>query len=287
MYVMNITEESILNAIFGWLVSHGIKIAGIIVVTLFIQSILTRFVSVLVSKAIERAAYTDPDGESKREKTMNIIFQNLGTILLWVISAVMIVSELGVDIAPLLAAAGVAGVALGFGGQFVVRDIIAGFFIIIENQFRVGDIIKVGEQSGVVEDISLRMTTLRNLDGVVHHIPNGKTDGISNMTKAFSRINIDVGIAYDSKLDHVIEVVNRVGESMSKDELWGEDIIKTPRFLRVNDFADSAIIVKILGETKPARQWAVAGELRMRLKIAFDKEGIIIPFPQQVNHNSK
>lgn len=287
MYVMNITEESILNAIFGWLVSHGIKIAGIIVVTLFIQSILTRFVSVLVSKAIERAAYTDPDGESKREKTMNIIFQNLGTILLWVISAVMIVSELGVDIAPLLAAAGVAGVALGFGGQFVVRDIIAGFFIIIENQFRVGDIIKVGEQSGVVEDISLRMTTLRNLDGVVHHIPNGKTDGISNMTKAFSRINIDVGIAYDSKLDHVIEVVNRVGESMSKDELWGEDIIKTPRFLRVNDFADSAIIIKILGETKPARQWAVAGELRMRLKIAFDKEGIIIPFPQQVNHNSK
>ncbi|MBU4299462.1 mechanosensitive ion channel family protein, partial [Patescibacteria group bacterium] len=137
-----------------------------------------------------------------------------------------------------------------------------------------------------VEDISVRMTTLRDLDGIVHHVPHGEIKKVSNLSKQFARVNLDIGIAYNSDLEKVIEVVNRVGKEIAEDPNWKEHILKPPQFLRVNDFADSAIIIKILGETKPIMQWGVTGELRKRLKIAFDKEGIEIPFPQRVIHQA-
>ncbi len=196
----------------------------------------------------------------------------------------MVIQEVGISIGPLLAGAGIIGLAVGFGGQYLIRDIISGFFIILENQYRIGDIISIDNTSGQVEDISLRMTTLRDLDGTVHHIPHGEIKKVSNLTKYFSRVNLNIGIGYKSNLDHVITVINKIGCDLYEDPNWKPFIIKAPSFLRVGDFGDSAIIVKILGETIPLKQWDVAGELRKRIKIAFDEEGIEIPFPQRVIH---
>ncbi len=177
--------------------------------------------------------------------------------------------------------------ALGFGGQYLIRDLISGMFIIMENQYRIGDVIKVGTTAGIVEDITLRMTTLRDLDGTVHHIPHGEVTQVSNLTKTFARVNLDIGISYNANIEHVIEVVNRVCQELAEDPDWKDKIIETPKFIRVSDFADSSVIIKILGDTKPLEQWDVAGELRKRLKIAFDNEGIEIPFPQRVIHQAK
>lgn len=150
-----------------------------------------------------------------------------------------------------------------------------------------GDIIEIDGTGGVVEDISLRKTTLRNLDGTIHHIPHGEIKKVSNLTKDFSRVNLDIGVSYNASLDEVIEVVNQTGIALAEDGDWKSAILKAPQFLRVDDFADSAVMIKIVGETEPLQQWAVAGEFRKRLKIAFDKAGIEIPFPQMVVHQAK
>ena len=138
-----------------------------------------------------------------------------------------------------------------------------------------------------VEDISFRKTTLRDLNGTVHHIPHGEIKRVSNLSKKYARVNLDVGISYNSDLEHVIKIINKTGNELAEDPHFKDVIISPPQFLRVDDFADSAIIVKILGDTKPLRQWEVTGELRKRIKIAFDKEGIEIPFPQRVIHQAK
>lgn len=202
-------------------------------------------------------------------------------------AVLMVLEEFGVMIGPILAAAGIVGLAFGFGGQYLIRDIISGFFIILENQYRIGDVVSFDTVKGLVEDISLRKTTLRDMDGVVHHVPHGEIKIVSNLSKDFSRVNLDLGVSYSSSLEHVISVVNRTGMELAEDPQWKEFIIKPVQFLRVNDFADSAVIIKVLGETQILKQWEIAGEFRKRIKIAFDKEGIEIPFPQRVIHQSK
>jgi len=280
-------NNGILNIIFAWLLSNGLKIVGII----FITYLLRRFSKVFVNKMIRKIVVSDKllskEAKKKREKTLISIIDGTVGIIILLIAGLMILQELGIAITPLLAAAGIVGISFGFGGQYLIRDTISGLFIILENQYRVGDVVCLDETCGLVENISLRMATLRDLDGIVHHVPHGEVKRVSNLTKGYSRINLNIGIAYDSNLEKVITVVNQVGRELAEDSEWKEFIIKEPQFLRVEDFADSAVIIKILGETKPTKQWSVAGELRKRLKIAFDKEGIEIPFPQRVIHQSK
>ena len=199
----------------------------------------------------------------------------------------MILQEVGIAIGPLLAAAGIAGLAFGFGGQYLIRDLISGLFIIMENQYRIGDVVCFDGTCGLVEDISMRMTTLRDLDGIVHYVPHGEIKRVSNLSKQFARVNLNIGISYSSNLEQVISVVNKIGKELSEDPAWKEHILTAPQFLRIDDFGDSAIVIKILGDTKPLKQWDVTGELRKRLKIAFDQEGIEIPFPQRVVHQAK
>lgn len=277
--------QSFTDFIWPWITAHGFRIAGIIVVAYVVR----RFGGVMIDKVVRRAIVSDrflsKESEKKREDTLIRIFVGIIGVAVWVLAGLMVLSEAGFEIGPLLAAAGIAGLAFGFGGQYLIRDLIAGLFIIMENQYRVGDVVCFDKTCGLVEDISLRMTTLRDLDGTVHHIPHGEIKTVSNLTKNFARVNLDIGVAYSSDLEKVISVINRVGEEMAKDPAWKEMILKPPQFLRVSEFADSAIIVKILGETQPIKQWDVAGELRKRIKIAFDKEGIEIPFPQRVIHS--
>jgi small conductance mechanosensitive channel len=203
----------------------------------------------------------------------------MGRVLIVIIIIMMVLDEVGVPIAPVLAGFGIAGVAVGFGAQYLIRDLIAGIFIILENQYRVGDIVKVADITGLVEYITLRKTVLRDLDGIVHHIPNGEIRTASNYTRHFARVNLDISVAYGTDLDHAIDVINRVGLELAKDEKWRKVIKSPPQVLRVNKLGDSGIDIKILGDVKPMEQWAVMGQLRLRIKKAFDDEGIEIPWP--------
>lgn len=270
------------DVIAPWLMSHGVSVLVIIVGAFITLKVGNHFIEKIIRMAVVTDRHVSAASEKKREDTLIRIFSWTFGIVLWLMAILMVLQEVGIPIGPILAGAGIIGIAVGFGGQYLIRDIISGFFIIMENQYRIGDVIKIADVSGGVEDISLRMTTLRDLDGTVHHVPHGEVTKVSNMTKYFSRINMNVGVSYNAKLEHVIDVVNRVGNELAADEEWKEVILAAPQFLRVEEFADSAVVIKILGETKSSEQWRAAGELRKRLKIAFDNEGIEIPFPQMV-----
>ena len=284
---MSNTFSNIISDIIPWFFDHGIKIVAIIVIACLVK----RFVGIFIEKIIRKIVISDhfltKEAEKKREDTLIRIFTVSLGILVWILALLMILQEVGIAIGPLLAAAGIAGLAFGFGGQYLVRDLISGLFILIENQYRIGDVVCFDGTCGLVEDITMRMTTLRDLDGIVHHVPHGEIKKVSNLSKQFARVNLNIGISYDSNLEKVISVVNRVGKELAEDTGWKEYVLKPPQFLRVDDFGDSAIVIKILGETKPLKQWDVTGELRKRLKIAFDREGIEIPFPQRVIHQAK
>lgn len=278
---------NISQIVIDWLIAHGIKIAAIILFTYIVKRFSTLFIEKAVRTAIVSDHFLSSDAEKKREDTLIRIFTGGFGISIWLVASMMVLQELSIAIGPLLAAAGIAGLAFGFGGQYLIRDLISGLFILIENQYRVGDVVCFDKTCGLVENVSLRMTTLRDLDGTVHHVPHGEVTKVSNLTKYYARVNLNIGISYNSNLEKVIKVINKVGNDLAKDPAWKKFIITPPQFLRVDDFADSAIIIKILGETKPIKQWDITGELRKRLKITFDKENIEIPFPQRVVHQAK
>lgn len=266
--------------------------AGATIAAIFFSAfIISRFAHAAIVKVVQKVIVTDKGlskkDRTKRNETLVRVLGGAVKISLWSVAIMMSFSELGLQIGPMLAAAGVAGMALGFGGQYLIRDLISGLFIILENQYRVGDLVSIGDTSGVVEDISLRMTVIRDLDGTVHHIPNGEIKISSNLSKDFARVNINIGISYDADLEKVIRIVDGIGKELATDPQWKDSIISAPKFLRVEEFGDSSVIIKILGETRPSRQWAVAGELRKRIKIGFDREGIEIPFPQRVIHQAE
>ena len=270
-----------------WLLTHGLKILIIGAGAYILDKIISKIIRKAVRVAVVPDSDTSKDAEVKREDTLIRIFNGALGILILTIAILMILQEAGLEIGPILAGAGIVGLAFGFGRQYLIRDNISGLFIILENQYRIGDVIKINTTGGLVEDISLRMTTLRDLNGTVHHIPHGEIKEVSNLSKKFARVNLDIGISYNTDLEHVINVINKTGLELSEDPKYKEFIISPPKFLRVNDFADSAIIIKIVGDTQPLKQWEITGELRKRIKIAFDKEKIEIPFPQRVIHQVK
>lgn len=278
-------EKFFTDNIVSWFFDHGIQILVVIIAAIIFSRVLKILVDKVIRNTVRSSRYESKQAEKQREDTLISVFNYAQSIILFTIVIITILSEIGVDIGPLIAGAGILGVAIGFGGQYFIRDIISGFFIILENQYRVGDVVKINNKGGLVESITLRLTTIRDLDGVVHNIPNGEITYSSNMSKEFARINLNIGVSYSSDLEKVIKVINEVGINMKKDKEWRDEIIEPPHFLRVDDFADSAIIVKVLGETQPLKQWSVAGEFRKRIKIAFDKNKIEIPFPQRTLHN--
>ena len=272
------------DAFVTWSAVHGVRILAIIITALLAQRISGALLARVIRRLVPARHFRSKEAEKKREDTLIRITTGVLGTLIWVVSFLMAFSEAGIDISPLLAAAGVAGLAIGFGGQYLIRDTVAGLFIILENQYRVGDVVCLDATCGLVEDVSIRMATLRDLDGTVHHVPHGTVSKVSNLSKEFARVNLNIGVSYASDLEKVIEVVNEVGAALAADPVWKDTIIAAPKFLRVEEFADSAVVIKILGDTEPLAQWNVTGELRKRLKIAFDKNGIEIPFPQRVIH---
>lgn len=279
--------ENFIDSIIPWLLNHGIRIVFIAVFAYILIRILNKFIERAVRLAVVADSQISPDSEKKREETLIHIFKFTIKVVIWIIAGLMILEEFGVQIAPILAAAGIVGIAFGFGGQYLIKDIISGLFIILENQYRIGDIVAFDKVSGLVENITLRKTTLRDMDGTVHHIPHGEVKTVSNYSKDFSRINLNVDIAYNCDLEKVIRLVNRVGQELFNDDNFKEMLVTPPQFLRVDNLEDSSVVIKIVADTKPLKQWELTGELRKRLLIAFNKEGIEIPFPQRVVHNLK
>ena len=284
---MNFDFVNLWDSIKPWILDNGLKIILILVIAYIFHAIAQRAITKAVRKLVVAKKGVSKEAEEKREDTLIRILHGTLHVVVIIVTAMIVLSELGVNIGPLIAGAGVLGLAVGFGGQYLVKDIVTGLFIILENQYRVGDSVEISGVSGSVEDISLRVTTLRDLDGIVHYVPNGQIGNVSNKSMSFSRVNLDIGVGYGADLNKSRDVINRVGKELAEDEDWKNDIIKAPEFLRVNELGDSAVILKIVGETKPARQFAVAGELRKRIKEAFDEEGIEIPFPQMVIHQAK
>lgn len=274
------------DVLMNWLVVHGPRVAGILIISYMAYRFAYVFVERLIRRLVGRGNGSKA-AEEKRENTLITVANSAIGILVITVASLTLLSEFGIAIGPLLAAAGVAGIAIGFGGQYLIRDVISGLFILMENQYRVGDVVCFDTTCGLVETLSLRMTTLRDLDGTVHHVPHGEVKKVSNLSKQYARVNLNIGVAYSANLEQVISVVNQVGQNLADDADWKDRIISAPQFLRVDDFGDSAVIIKILGDTQPLAQWDVAGELRKRLKIAFDAQGIEIPFPQRVVHTIK
>jgi small-conductance mechanosensitive channel len=219
---------------------------------------------------------------TKRISTLNTLGTTVVRVFVIMIAGVMILGELGLDIGPAIAGLGIVGIAVGFGAQSLVRDYFTGALILIENQFGIGDVIEIAGVSGVVEDFSLRCTTLRDLSGVVHTVPNGQIAVTSNMTRTWARINENVQVAYGTDLDRAIEVVNAVGQALRDDPDWHARVLEPPTVLRVNSLDDSGITIKVTGMVRASEQWAAAGELRRRLLDAFAESGIEIPFPHRV-----
>lgn len=280
--------ESIIPTIVAWSLDHGLQIILIIVGALLINRVSGTVIERVIRRIVPPNRYGgSKQAEVKREDTLIRIVHGSERVIVWLLAGLLVLSEVGVNIGPLIAAAGVAGLAFGFGGQYLIKDLISGFFIILENQYRIGDVACFDGTCGLVEDITLRATILRDLDGTVHHVPHGSINRVANLSKQFARVNIDLGVSYNADLEKVIEVINEVGKELAEDALWKEHIRKPIQFERVNDFADSAVMLKVLGDTAPLQQWAVAGEFRKRIKIAFDKAGIEIPFPQRVVHLEK
>jgi small-conductance mechanosensitive channel len=267
--------SQLLQKAIEWVVTSGLRILLIIILTLVILRV-AKFVSNRVFGFSAKA--TDLEFK-KRMDTLSSITSHIVFVAILFVSAIIILGELGVEIGPVIAAAGIVGVALGFGAQSLVQDVISGFFMLLEDQIRVGDVIQVGDKGGVVEKITLRTVVLRDLSGNVHFIRNGQIQVVTNMTKEYGRYVFDIGVAYKEDVDHVIEVVKRVDEELRGNPGFKDDILEPIEILGLDKFADSAIIIKARIKTKPIKQWAVGREFNRLLKKRFDEEGIEIPFP--------
>ena len=216
-----------------------------------------------------------------RIKTLSKIFNWVGTIVIVCVILYMVLENFGFNLAPLLAGAGIIGLAFGFGGQYLIRDLINGLFILIEGQYRINDVVKIGEYGGLVEDINLRITTLRDLEGRVIIVPNGEIKTVVNYTKEFAQALLNIGVAYKENVDKVMDIIKAVGKEMREDKYFGRLILDNLEMLGVDDFADSAVIIKFRMKTLPIKQWEVMREFRRRLKNRFDELGVEIPFPHR------
>ncbi len=258
-----------------WLITSGLRILLVLAVTFIIIKIIGLSLDYAFIRLEKRQ-----DGEMrKRTDTLKAVVRNVINMALMAVAVIMILDNLGVKIGPILTAAGVLGVAVGFGAQQLVRDVINGFFILLDDQIRVGDVVDIAGKSGLVETVNLRMTTLRDAAGNVHFVRNGEITVVTNMTKEFSRYVFDIGVAYRENVDEVIRVIQLVDEDMRRDPVFQQDILEPIEVLGLDKFADSAVIIKARTKTRPLRQWAVGREFNRRLKMKFDEMGIEIPFP--------
>jgi moderate conductance mechanosensitive channel len=290
---VHVTSEKLVDFLLGAPLSIVATVIGALIVNRLSRRALKRALRGLhsggVRERLSAVRRRTPDAlletdeisirATQRIEALASVLRSVISFVLMVVAALLILGQLGFNLAPLLAGAGIVGVAIGFGSQSLVKDFLSGFFILVEDQFGVGDIVDLEPGiSGTVEAVSLRTTRLRSVDGTVWHMPNGEIRRVGNMSQHWSRALLDVDVAYDTELDHARAVIKRVA-----DELWehGHDILEEPELWGVEALGQHAVTIRLVVKTRPSRQWVVSRELRERIKRAFDAEGIEIPFPQQ------
>ena len=276
------------NAIVDLVRTSGIQILLIVVIAIVVFRFGTLAIHGIVQALLDREATEGTAQElsaievRKRIDTLDGLGGNVLRFFVVVIAGIMILDQIGLDVGPAIAGLGVVGIAVGFGAQSLVRDYLNGSLILVENQFSKGDVVTVAGVTGTVEDFSLRRTTLRDLDGIVHTVPNGEIKVASNRTRTWARINQNVLVAFGTDIDKAIEVVENVGRQMAEDPIWKRRILEPPRVERVESIDELGITLKILGSVRAAEQWAASGEFRKLLLAAFAEHGIEIPRPHRV-----
>ena len=261
------TLRILLILVLAWIAIHAAKVG------------LQRLEQRLVASGRQQG---DMAGEAaKRAETLVRLLRQAIVIVIWVMALLIVLNELGVAVAPILASAGVVGLAVGFGAQNLVRDVISGFFMILENQVRIGDVAVVNGTGGLVEQINFRTLVLRDLSGVVHIFPNGTITTLANLTKQWSAYVFDIGVAYKEDTDRVVEILKQVGAELRADEHFGPLMVDDVEVFGVDAFADSAVMIKGRLRTLPIKQWEVGRQFLRRVKQAFDREGVEIPFPHR------
>jgi small conductance mechanosensitive channel len=278
---MQIVQEFING--FDWhsLIKTGLRVVAILFFAWIATKILKKVLQRLELKLTEDSNRTDepPSESQKRIETLVRLTKQAVMLVLWLTVSLMILMEFGVEIGPIIASAGIVGLAVGFGAQNLVRDFISGFYVILENQIRVGDVAIINGTGGLVEKINFRTIVLRDLAGVVHIFSNGSITSMSNVTNEWSAYVFDIGVAYKENTDDVIEVMREVGQAMLDDDEFGRLMLEEVDIFGVDKFADSAVVIKGRIKTRPIRQWEVGREFLRRIKLAFDEKGIEIPFP--------
>lgn len=273
---------SIFMSLVNWVVKELPGMIILVIIIMIALRLIAYSLSRLKKRLVLRAEKEDLADSLESEKRLNTLFsiiQGLVKIVFYTVFLMVFLRKVSVDIGPILASAGIIGLAVGFGAQELVRDFIAGFFMLVENQVRAGDVAVINGTSGLVEKIELRTITLRDFTGTVHIFQNGKVNTLSNMTKEWSAIVFDIGVAYKEDINNVIEIMKNVGGEMQADPEFSDKILEPIEVFGLDKFDNSALIVKARIKTLPIQQWTVGREYRKRLKYAFDKANVEIPFP--------
>ncbi len=280
---MNMLNQLLSTISWEILIFSFIRILFILVIGWILGAITGRVLKKLELRLVKRGQIEGepPSEAAKRADTLVRLIRKAVYLVLWTAIGLVMLQEIGVEIGPILAGAGIIGLAVGFGAQYLVRDVISGFFLILENQVRVGDVAIINGTGGLVEMVNFRTLVLRDLAGVVHVFPNGTIHTLSNMTQEWSAYVFEIGVAYKENTDKVVAVMDAVLQGMVEDATYGPLILEPPEIMGVDKFADSAVIIKGRIKTRPIRQWMVGREFLRRLKLAFDEEGIEIPFPHR------
>lgn len=276
------TKEDFIGMVSNWWGELGtaatsmVRIVGIIVVSWILIAILQRTIRGI---RIRIASRVNDREFSKRAETLGRVFRYMAAVVVSLIATMLILAEIGISVAPILGAAGVVGLAVGFGAQSLVKDYFTGFFLLLENQIRQGDVVQLGDHSGLVEEITLRYVQLRDYDGNVHYVPNGEISTVVNMSRGFAFAVMDIGVAYREDIDEVVEVMRQTADQMQGDPDFGSRIVAPLEVAGVESWGDSAVVIRCRFKCQPLEQWTIRREYLRRLKYAFDAKGIEIPFP--------
>ena len=305
------TESTTVAELADWVFAKPLSIAIIVLVAWLVLRVLRRVIDRSIRSVAQGAeparrlkrslrgtaiAHTLPKSaldtgavslrSAARAETLSHVLQSGAAFVVWTIAGITVLGEIGISIGPLIAGAGIAGVALGFGAQSLVKDLLAGIFILIEDQYGVGDIVDVGEESGIrvsgtVEAVSLRATRLRSVEGTLWHVPNGTILRVGNMSQQWARALLDVSVGYGADIEEAQAIIKRVADEVWRDADWAANVLEEPEVWGVEDLGADGIVIRLVVKTQPAAQWKVLRELRRRIKAALDAAGVEIPFPQR------
>ena len=304
------TDNSDVAGIATWLVDRPVKVLVIVLLALLVRRIVHKAIDGLIDRLMSERSSEENDAvraaeasssmlrrevlsgklaslrnrtdrARQRAKTLGMLFKSIASAAVGTVTLMMLLGEFDINLGPLLAGAGILGLGIGFGSQSLVRDLLSGIFMLIENQYGVGDYIDVGEANGTVESLGLRTTRLRDKYGTLWHIPNGEIRRVGNMTQSFSKIPMEIDVAYDTDLDLAMETMKSVADGVWNEQLEEATIVEEPAVSGIQNFGADGITIRLSVKTEPGEQWSTARVLRKRLKEAFDEAGIEIPFPQR------